>query len=68
MAVPEQKADLKKLVRMLEEGNRTCGPESEILSNTIYHYDRESNTMTMAASYFSEEELAEADQLFSGEQ
>lgn len=51
MAVPEQESDAGTLVRMLEEGNRICSLEEEILSNTIYHYNRETKTFSMAASY-----------------
>lgn len=51
MAVPENRAEAESLVRMLEEGNRSCGPENEILSTSIYHYDRESETLSTVASY-----------------
>lgn len=60
IAVPEKDANPKRLIKMLEEGNRVCGPKSEILSNSIYHYDKEAERFTVAASYYSQEEIAEA--------
>ncbi len=51
MAVPEWQTEAASLVRMLEEGNRTCSLETEILSSTIYHYDRKAKTFSMVASY-----------------
>lgn len=55
MAVPEWQIDAETLASMLEDGNRLCCLEEEVLSSTIYHYDKETKTFTMAASY---EELA----------
>lgn len=55
MAVPEWQIDAETLVHMLEDGNRLCCLEEEVLSSTIYHYDKDTKTFTMAASY---EELA----------
>lgn len=51
MAVPEWQCDAGTLVSMLEDGNKFCCLEEEILSNTIYHYDKDKKIFTMAASY-----------------
>lgn len=51
MAVPEWQIDAETLAGMLEDGNRLCCLEEEVLSSTIYHYDKETKTFTMAASY-----------------
>ncbi|NBI64823.1 hypothetical protein D3Z38_17730 [Clostridiales bacterium] len=55
MAVPEWQIDAETLACMLEDGNRLCCLEEEVLSSAIYHYDKDTKTFTMAASY---EELA----------
>lgn len=60
IAVPEKDASPKRLIKMLEEGNRVCGPESEVLSNSIYHYDKDTESFTVAASYYSQEEIADS--------
>lgn len=57
MAIPEGTLDPKKLILMLEEGNRTCCAENEILSNTIYHYSVKKDCFSMAASYCTKEEM-----------
>lgn len=57
MAVPEHLIEPKKLVLMLEEGNTVCSHKSEILSNTIYHYDRAKDGFSMVISYCTREEL-----------
>lgn len=62
MAVPKEKGNLKKLVRLLEEGNRVCTQDFEILSNSIYQYDQKQGTFQMAASYSAHEERIEAPQ------
>ncbi len=51
MAVPEWTIEAEALVRMLEEGNKTCSLEAEVLSSTIYHYDRDAKAFSMVASY-----------------
>lgn len=57
MAVPDHLIDPKKLILMLEEGNTVCSHKSEILSNTIYHYDRKKDRFSMVISYCDREEL-----------
>ena len=57
MAIPDRVLEPKKLILMLEEGNRTCCSESEILSNTLYHYSMEKDCFSMVASYCAREEM-----------
>ncbi|MCQ4635764.1 DUF5688 family protein [Anaerovorax odorimutans] len=56
MAVPKEKGNLKSLIRLLEEGNRVCTQDFEILSNSIYQYDRSKGTFRLAASYYPQDE------------
>ena len=56
MAVPKEKGNLQKLVSLLEEGNRVCTQDFEILSNSIYQYDQKQGTFQLAASYSPQEE------------
>lgn len=51
MAVPEQDEDVENLVQLLKQGNRSCSTESEMLSQSIYYYDRGKKECSMAASY-----------------
>lgn len=53
MLVPEKSAELPFLIRTLSECNQLYVEEKEILSNTIYFYNRKKDCLTMAASYFS---------------
>lgn len=53
MAVPEKDSDADSLALLLEEGNRICSAENEVLSDTIYYYDRGKKEFSMAASYLS---------------
>lgn len=50
LAVPEKESDANSLALLLEEGNRVCSAENEVLSDTIYYYDREKKEFSMAAS------------------
>lgn len=56
MAVPKEKGNLKSLIRLLEEGNRVCTQDFEILSNSIYQYDRSQGKFRLAASYYPQNE------------
>lgn len=50
LAVPEKESDADSLALLLEEGNRVCSAENEVLSDTIYYYDRKKKEFSMAAS------------------
>lgn len=51
LAVPEEEGDADSLALLLEEGNRVCSANNEILSETIYYYDRKKKEFSMAATY-----------------
>ena len=55
IAVPEGILTARELLYMLEEGNRSFGPESEVLSDSIYHYDQKTNILSIAASLRGED-------------
>ncbi|MCB6992714.1 DUF5688 family protein [bacterium 210820-DFI.6.37] len=55
IAVPEGILTARELLYMLEEGNRSFGPESEVLSDSIYHYDQKTNILSVAASLRGED-------------
>lgn len=50
IAVPEGILTPKELLNMLQEGNRSFGPESEVLSDSIYYYDQRRRRFSIAAS------------------
>lgn len=56
MAVPEHDSDAHSLALLLEEGNRICSTESEILSDTVYYYNTDRKEFTMVASCTAENE------------
>ena len=54
IAVPEDILTVKDLICILEEGNRMESVKNESLSNSIYYYCQEKETIFMAASYYAE--------------
>lgn len=48
LAVPEEEGETENLLRLLEQGNRMCNTQSEILSDAIYFYDVRKKELNIA--------------------
>lgn len=66
IAIPRAYGDVCDLLQLLEEGNRVCTRDYEILSNTVYQYDSSEGVFHMAGSYYVEEEWEAAGENYVG--